>query len=62
MISASETLDSVPAETRNVAGVPEPRDRSRFLGEIGDGRLAELESPDVNDVIQYEPWGRRNRP
>ena len=50
------------AGTRNVAGVPEPRERSRFLGEIGDGRLAELEPLDVDDVIQYEPWGRRGRP
>ena len=50
------------AGTRNVAGVPEPRERSRFLGEIGDGRLAELDPLDVDDVIQYEPWGRRGRP
>lgn len=50
------------AGTRSVAGVTEPRERSRFLREIGDGCLTELEPLDVDDVIQYEPWGRRGRP
>jgi len=50
------------AGTRSVAGVTEPRERSRFLREIGDGYLTELEPLDVDDVIQYEPWGRRGRP
>jgi DNA helicase-2/ATP-dependent DNA helicase PcrA len=50
------------AAARSVAGVTEPRERSRFLREIGDGCLTELEPLDVDDVIQYEPWGRRGRP
>jgi DNA helicase-2/ATP-dependent DNA helicase PcrA len=50
------------AGMRSVAGVTEPRERSRFLREIGDGCLTELEPLDVDDVIQYEPWGGRGRP
>jgi len=49
-------------ETRNVAGVTRPRAKSRFLGEIGERYVAELAPWDVDDVIQYEPWGRRAYP
>lgn len=50
------------AETRNVAGVTQPRTKSRFLAEIGERRVAELAPLDVDEVIQYEPWGRRDAP
>jgi superfamily I DNA/RNA helicase len=50
------------AETRNVAGSPEARSPSRFLGEMGEANVAELEPLDVDDVVTYEPWGRRGRP
>jgi len=50
------------AETRNVAGSVEPRSPSRFLGEMGEAHVAELEPLDADDVLTYEPWGRRGGP
>jgi superfamily I DNA/RNA helicase len=61
MTRAKDLLYLSYAESRTVAGVPEVRERSRFLDEIGDPQLAELEPVDVDDVIQYEPWGRRGK-
>jgi DNA helicase-2/ATP-dependent DNA helicase PcrA len=62
MTRAKDLLYLSHAETRTVMGVREMRERSRFLGEIGDRYAAELEPLDVDDVIQYEPWGKRGRP
>jgi DNA helicase-2/ATP-dependent DNA helicase PcrA len=49
------------AETRNVAGVPQPRGPSRFLGEIGERHVAHSEPLDVDEVIEYKPWGSQGR-
>jgi DNA helicase-2/ATP-dependent DNA helicase PcrA len=61
MTRAKDLLYMSYAETRSVAGTPEPRSPSRFLAEIGEGHYAEAEDIDVDDVIRYEPWGRRGR-
>ena len=47
------------AETRKVSGVDEPRQPSRFLAEVGRGLVAELGPPDVDELVQYQPWGAR---
>ena len=61
MTRAQDLLYLSCAETRSVAGTPEPRSPSRFLAEIGEGHYAEAADLDVDDVIRYEPWGRRGR-
>ena len=61
MTRAQDLLYLSYAETRSVAGVPEPRTPSRFLAEIGENNYAEAEALDVDDVVRYEPWGRRGR-
>jgi DNA helicase-2/ATP-dependent DNA helicase PcrA len=62
MTRAKDLLYLSYAETRTVMGVTEMREPSRFLEEIGERYTAQLEPLDVDDVIQYEPWGRRGRP
>jgi DNA helicase-2/ATP-dependent DNA helicase PcrA len=61
MTRAQDLLYLSYAQTRNVAGTLEPRSASRFLAEIGEQNYAETEALDVDDVVRYEPWGRRAR-
>jgi DNA helicase-2/ATP-dependent DNA helicase PcrA len=62
MTRAKDLLFLSHAETRTIMGVTEMREKSRFLYEIGERYAAEMEPVDVDDVIQYEPWGRHGRP
>jgi DNA helicase-2/ATP-dependent DNA helicase PcrA len=59
MTRARDLLYLSYAETRSVAGVPQARAPSRFLLEIGESNYVEAEPVDVDDVVRYEPWGRR---